>query len=104
MTGWLEYFIEGLTTQLSEVKERGDQAIRRDLMMQRHGLNERQSKALEFLLQNGKITIQDFEALCPEFNRRSLQRDLKGMIEKGLILAEGATNQLVYRLGTNLEG
>jgi hypothetical protein len=30
MTGWLEYFIMGLTTQLAEVRERGEQAIRRD--------------------------------------------------------------------------
>jgi len=36
--------------------------------------------------------------LCPEVNRRSLQRDLKIMIEKELITAEGATNQLVYLL------
>jgi hypothetical protein len=30
--------------------------------------------------------------------RRSLQRDLKGILDKKLITAEGATNQLVYRL------
>jgi len=28
MTGWLEYFVDGLTTQLAEVRERGEQAIR----------------------------------------------------------------------------
>jgi hypothetical protein len=42
--------------------------------------------------------IQNYEALCPEVNRRTLQRDLKTMIEKELIASEGATNQLVYRL------
>jgi hypothetical protein len=47
---------------------------------------------------NGKMAIQDYEVLCPEVNRRSLQRDLKKMIEKELIAAEGATNQLVYLL------
>ena len=36
--------------------------------------------------------------LCPEVNRRSLQRYLKIMIEKELIAAEGATNQLAYLL------
>ena len=51
-----------------------------------------------FLIQHGKLTIQDFEVLCPEVNRRSLQRDLKGMMDKQLIRAEGATNQLVYHL------
>ncbi|OQC38763.1 MAG: hypothetical protein BWX64_01828 [Acidobacteria bacterium ADurb.Bin051] len=28
----------------------------------------------------------------------TLQRDLKTMMEKGLIVPEGATNQLIYRL------
>jgi len=27
-----------------------------------------------------------------------VQRDLKGMLDKNLITAEGATNQLLYRL------
>ncbi len=31
LTGWLEYFVAGLETQLEEVKERGKQAIRRPL-------------------------------------------------------------------------
>jgi len=53
---------------------------------------------LGYLLQHAKLTIQDFEALCPEVNRRSLQRDMKALLEKGLVTAEGATNQLVYRL------
>jgi len=48
--------------------------------------------------QHGKLTIQDFEALCPSVNRRSLQRDLEGMVDKKLIAAGGATNQLVYRI------
>jgi len=96
MTGWLEYFITGLQTQMVEVKERGEQVIRRDVLTQKHNLNGRQTKAIEYLLQNGRLTIQDYEVLCPEVNRRSLQRDLKIMIEKELLDAEGATNQLVY--------
>ena len=52
----------------------------------------------EYILQYDRLTIQDYEALCPEVNRRSLQRDLKIMIEKELIDSEGATNQLVYLL------
>ena len=46
MTGWLDYFITGLETQMIEVKERGEQVISRDVLVQKHGLNERQSKAL----------------------------------------------------------
>ena len=90
MTGWLDYFITGLETQMIEVKERGEQVIRRDVLVQKHGLNERQGKALGYLLQNEKLTIQNFESICPDVNRRSLQRDLKGMLDKKLILEIGA--------------
>jgi Fic family protein len=98
MTGWLEYFVEGLTTQLTEVKQRGEQAMRRDALIKEHGLSDRQGKALGHILEHGSLTIQDFERLCPEVNRRSLQRDLKAMVDVGLLVSEGATNQLVYRM------
>ena len=98
MTGWLDYFITGLETQMIEVKERGEQVIRRDVLVQKHGLNERQGKALGFLLENGKLTIQDFEGICPDVNRRSLQRDLKAMLDKKLIASEGATHHQEYKL------
>ena len=98
MTGWLEYFVDGLTTQLTEVRERGEQAIRRDVLIKEHGLSDRQAKALGHILEHGSLTIQDFERLCPEVNRRSLQRDLKSMADIGLLVSEGATNKLVYRM------
>ena len=98
MTGWLEYFVDGLTTQLTEVRQRGEQAIRRDVLVKQHGLSERQAKALGHILEHGSLTIQDFARICPEVNRRSLQRDLKAMVDVGLLVSEGATNQLVYRM------
>ena len=39
-----------------------------------------------------------FEGLFPEVNRRSLQRDLKAMVNRGLIITEGGTHHLLYRL------
>lgn len=98
LTGWLDYFITGLETQMIEIKERGEQVIKRDVLVQQHSLNERQAKALGYLLQNDKLSIQDFEDICPDVNRRSLQRDLKGLLNKELVDTEGATNQLVYIL------
>lgn len=35
-------------------------------------------------------------------HRRSLQRDPRGLIEKGLLDAEGATNRLLYRASGRL--
>jgi predicted DNA-binding transcriptional regulator YafY len=68
------------------------------MLVQKHGLNDRQSRAVHFLMQNKKLTIQDYEALCPEVNRRTLQRDLKAMIDMELLVSEGSTNQLAYRM------
>jgi len=96
--GCLDFFVEGLATQMDEVKERGQQIIKADVLIRKHGLNERQSAALRFLLEHGKMTIQDFEVVCPKANRRTLQRDLKGLAEKRLVAVSGATNRLEYRL------
>jgi Fic family protein len=98
MTGWLEFFIEALSTQLAEVRELGEQAIRRDVLIKEHGLSDRQAKAIGHILEHGSLTIQDFERLCPDINRRSLQRDLKAMLDMDLLVSEGATNRLVYRM------
>ena len=91
MTGWLEYFIAGLTAHLSEVRRRGEQAIRRDGLAKERRLSDRQARALGHILEHGSLAIQDFEVLCPDVNRRSLQRDLKAMLDKGII-AEQATS------------
>ena len=99
LTAWLEYFAEGLATQLQEVQERGERVIRRDVLAQKHALSDRQRAALGWVLERGRLAIHDFESLCPGVSRRSLQRDLRAMVEMGLLSPEGATNRLSYRLG-----
>jgi Fic family protein len=98
MSGWLEYFVTGLATQLMEVRQRGERVMRRDVLVQRHALFPRQAQALMHILEHGSINIQEFEALCPEVNRRTLQRELRDMVEKRILVSEGATNRLIYRL------
>ncbi len=53
-------------------------------------------------MEHGHLTIGDYEALCPGVNRRTLQRDLKRLLDLGLIVARGSTNRLEYRLGKGL--
>jgi len=60
--------------------------------------DDRQVNAFGHILEHGSLTIQDFEGLCPDVNCRSLQRDLKAMIDMVLLVSEGATNKLVYRM------
>ncbi len=98
LTGWLEFFVDGLATQLGEVKARGERAIRRDLLVNAHRLNERQAVAVEHLLQARQLDIRTFESLCSGVVRRTLQRDLADLEAKGLVRTEGGTNNLAYRL------
>ena len=91
MTHWLEYFVHGLETQLEETMQRGTRAMRRDVIVLKHGLSERQAKAIWHAMQHGELTIQVFEALCPDFNRRTLQRDLKSLVTKQLLHEVGGS-------------
>ncbi|MEW6216581.1 MAG: Fic family protein [Candidatus Bipolaricaulota bacterium] len=90
LTGWLEYFAGGLATQLDEVKGRGEHVIRRDLLARSHGLSDRQALALDHLLEHERLSIQDYEGICPGVARRTLQRDLKVLVERGLAEERGS--------------
>ncbi len=59
--------------------------IRRDVLIRERGLSDRQAMALDHIVEHGSLTIRDFERLCPEVNRRSLQRDIRAMIEQGIV-------------------
>jgi vacuolar-type H+-ATPase subunit H len=67
-------------------------------LKQHHDLSDRQARALKHILEHGIITIQDFEHLCPNVSRRTLQADLKVMVDQGLLISEGATNLLKYQI------
>ena len=101
LTGWLDYFVEGLATQMDEVTERGRRVIRRDIIARKHGLNERQALAVGHLLENPDLRIEDFERLCPKVNRRTLQRDLRDLVDKGVLKIKGAARAVAYALRIN---
>ena len=85
LTGWLEFFAGGLASQLDEVKARGERTIRRDALVRRHALSDRQAAALSHVIELGRISIRDYEELCPGTHRRTLQRDLRALVVKGLL-------------------
>jgi len=90
MTGWVEFFVGGLATQLGEVKARGEVAIRADIVAQACRLNPRQAAALDHVLAHGRLSLADLEQVLPGVNRRTLQRDLKAMLAKGLMREVGS--------------
>ena len=98
LTGWLAFFVEGLATQMNEVKQRGELVIRRDVIAREHGLNERQALAVEALLEHGELGIEEFLALAAGVPRRTLQRDLQGLVERGVAVVKGAARAARYHL------
>lgn len=98
MTGWLEYFTNALAQQMQEIKIKGEVVIRADVLEKRYHLSLRQTKAVRYVLQYGELTIKEFAELCSDTPRRTLQRELKILVDKGLLKTEGATNQLIYKL------
>ena len=58
LTGWLEFFVGGLATQLDEVKARGEIAIRTDVVARAHLLNPRQTGALDHLARLRQVDVK----------------------------------------------
>ncbi len=91
VTVWLEYFVGGLMQQLEEVKNRGMAIIRADVVAKAHRLGVRQTAVLVAIHEAGMLSLSELEPLFTTVSRRSLQRDLRLLLEKGLVRETGAT-------------
>lgn len=90
LTGWLEYFVHGLGTQLTEVNVRVTRAMLNETIGREVALNSRQQLALDHVIVHKRLTLGDVQALHPTVSRRTLQRDLKQMLEKGVLVEIGS--------------
>ncbi len=89
MTSWLEYFVNGLHSQMSEIQQEGEDIIKRDALLRqikKKGLNSRQGKGVKYLIRNGKISVNEYEDAV-KCIRRTAQRDLEDMVSKGVVKA-----------------
>jgi Fic family protein len=100
MTGWLEYFTEGLKNQLIEVKIKGENAIKREVLFEKvkvFRLNERQQKILLYLLEEKRASVEEIRERYI-LVRRTVQRDLSKLVDLGLIkeIARSKTDPTRY--------
>ena len=113
MTEWLEYFVKAFLSQMNEMMSVGKKVIRKDALIQNYNLSKRQAVIIEYIIENTVFIPKDFEKLCIKIGRamrvpkssitkRTLQRDLKAMIDKKVLKKKGATNQQFYVLRDNL--
>jgi Fic family protein len=103
MTGWLEYFTEGLRSQLMGIKVRGELAIKEDATIDKARkflLNERQVKILQHIIDNGQTSVEEVRERF-DLVRRTVQRDLARMVELRLVVEVSSSPTdptKVYRL------
>jgi cell filamentation protein, protein adenylyltransferase len=92
LTDWLEYFCHGLAEQLREAQDEATAATKYEAM----DLSPRQRTALLLALEKDSFSLRDLEAACPKVSPRTLQRDLKPLIDKGLLEATGRGPSVRY--------
>jgi Fic family protein len=102
MTYWLEYFCYGLALEIERVK---DQVLRlsKDLKLKKElgqqvALSERQILILELLQNQGRVTSQDAQKILPNVSVDTILRDMKDLIDKGVIQKHGVTKGVTYSL------
>jgi Fic family protein len=102
MTFWLEYFCYGLALELDRIKQQVLK-ISKDLQLksrlgQQIALSERQLVIFELLHQQGEITSQDASKLLPNVSVDTILRDLKDLMDKGIVERSGVTKGVTYAL------
>jgi hypothetical protein len=61
-------------------------------------LSDTQRVILSFIRAKGEVAPRDIRELFPDRAERSIQRDIKGMIEAELVESTGGSRSLRYRL------
>jgi Fic family protein len=102
MTYWLEYFCYGLALELDRVKHQVLK-LSKDLQMQARlgkqiALSERQIILIELLQKQKEMTSIDASQALPNVSVDTILRDLKDLLEKGLIKKVGVTKGAKYSL------
>jgi len=103
LTTWVEYFTSVLAKELSRVKQKVKKLSVDTKLKKRIGkqvaLSERQIKLIEYLEENGVITTVEARKILPMVSDDTILRDLRDLIEKGIVKKEGSTKKARYLMG-----
>lgn len=100
LTTWLEYFTNGLVNQLQEIQSKGEKIIKLDVLSLKINLSVFQRQILEFGLQHDPFTLCQLSANYKEISRRTIQRELKKLLEMNLLKGFGATTNRTYSVNS----
>lgn len=104
LTSWIEYFSDVLAVELTKIKETirtlsVDTRLKVKIGAQ-VALSERQMKLIEFVSDRGWARMKDLAGVLPMVSEDTILRDLKDLMEKGIIKKEGSTKGARYVMAT----
>jgi len=101
LTSWIEYFTDGLATELARVREKV-QRLSVDLKLKgkmgQVPLNERQLKLVEYMQKAGQVSNKEWRDFIPMVSDDTILRELKYLMRKGLVKKRGRTKSAYYVL------
>ena len=103
LTWWLEYFTLGIAIELNRVKELV-QKLSLDLHLKvtmggkQIALSDRQIRLVEYLEKHAELGMKDARDLMPQVSDDTVLRDLRDLVDKGLIHRKGNTKGAKYYL------
>lgn len=101
LTGWLEYFTEGLAIELAKIKEKVEKISVDGKLREKLGgkpllLTERQLKIIEYIQKTGHLQNKAFEALFPMVSEDTILNELKILLKNAIIRKQGITKAAKY--------
>lgn len=101
LTHWLEYFTQGLSIELSKIKEKVERISIDAKLKEKLGgkpilLTDRQIKIIEYVQKTGYLQNKAFEQLFPMVSEDTILNELKGLMKAGIIRKQGITKASKY--------
>lgn len=101
LTGWLEFFTEGMAIELTKVKEKIrrlslDDKIKMKLGGKQLALNERQMKIMEYIESHSQATMRELKPVLPMISEDTILRELYALIKQKLIRKKGSRKAARY--------
>lgn len=105
LTLWLEYFTQGLSIELSKIKDKIEKISIDGGLKQKLGgapllLSDRQLKIIEYIQKTGYLQNQAFASLFPMVSEDTVLNELKALLKSGIVKKSGKTKGAKYIMAT----
>jgi len=102
-TPWLEFFTTALSTELKKIEEKvrhisSDISLKKKLGNKQIPINKRQVKLVEYMREYNALRMSDARDIIPMVSDDTIWRDLRKLIEAGIVEKKGSTKGAYYRL------